>query len=157
MPTKSQYIHDAKWQFKRADINMTHFNINDKEHAPTDIFTTETPVNLFSSIGKQYNVMGEDVKPNIYKVFSRTPLDDSTLKKLFQLHPKHHKSITWLAYPHYSPPENFSPFVLDDGVFYVNAIERAASAMEMSAIGGRNAALLTKKYFENTNRVILSF
>ena len=87
----------------------------------------------------------------MYKVFSRDYLDERTLETMFRINNSatkggSHKSVQWFAYPHYTPPEKFSPFVLDDGVFYVNAIERAASAMEMSAIGGRNAALLAKQY-----------
>jgi len=52
-----------------------------------------------------------------------------------------------MAYPHYTPPEKFWSFVLDDGVFYVNAIEHSASAMEMSAVSAKNAALLAHKYY----------
>ena len=39
-------------------------------------------------------------------------------------------------------------FILDDGVFYVNAVEKAASAMEMSAIGAKNCAILAYEYLQ---------
>ena len=55
----------------------------------------------------------------------------------------------WQAYPHYHPPEHFPSFILDDGVYYINTIEKAASAMEMSVIGAKNVALLTKEYILN--------
>ena len=58
--------------------------------------------------------------------------------------------MPWLAYPHYTPPEKFLPFQLDDGVFHVNAVERAASAMEMVSIGGRNVALLAHQYLQQS-------
>ena len=45
--------------------------------------------------------------------------------------------------------------MLDEGVFYVNAIERVASAMEMSCLGGRNAALLVKDYLQSNGRMFL--
>lgn len=48
----------------------------------------------------------------------------------------------WKAYPHYSSSSRHDKFKLDDALYYVNAIEWAASAMEMSAIGGRNVAIL---------------
>lgn len=54
--------------------------------------------------------------------------------------------IDWLAYPQYSPPEEFPAFVLDDGVFYINGFEKAASAMEVSAVGGMNVALLAQEF-----------
>lgn len=46
----------------------------------------------------------------------------------------------------FDPPEQFAPFVLADGLFYSNAIETAASAMEMSAIAAKNSALLVKQF-----------
>ena len=41
-----------------------------------------------------------------------------------------------------SLPEKFWSFVLDDGVFYINAIEHSANAMETSAVSAKNAVLL---------------
>ena len=90
---------------------------------------------------------------NVWKVFSRKPLTDDEKLKLFS-ESKQSKEVIWLAYPHYTPPEKFLPFILDDGVFYVNAIEWAASAMEMSALSGRNAALLTGNYLNKTKPVV---
>jgi hypothetical protein len=49
--------------------------------------------------------------------------------------------IEWSAYPKYDPPEQLTPFQLAPGLYYANAIETGASAIEMSAIAGRNAAL----------------
>lgn len=50
------------------------------------------------------------------------------------------------AYPAFDPPENFPPFQLSEGLYYANAWENAASAMEMAALGGRNVALLAAEY-----------
>lgn len=52
----------------------------------------------------------------------------------------------WYAYPKFSPPERFAPFKLAPGIFYNNAWENAASAMEMSAISAHNSALLVKEH-----------
>ena len=58
-------------------------------------------------------------------------------------------------YPHYDPPEQFPPFVLDNGgLFYINCIEKAASALEMSAIGAKNVALLTKEYILQMKKTV---
>ena len=60
----------------------------------------------------------------------------------------------WYAYPHYDPPEQFPPFVLDNGgLFYINSIEKAVSALEMSPIGAKNVALLTKEYILQLKRI----
>ena len=50
--------------------------------------------------------------------------------------------VDWLAYPKYSPNERsrLASFVLSPQLYYVNAIELSASAMEMSAIAARNVA-----------------
>ena len=52
------------------------------------------------------------------------------------------KVFNWLAYPKYSPNERpkFGSFVLSPRLYHVNAIELAASAMEMSAIAAKNVA-----------------
>ena len=94
--------------------------------------------------GKEPQVSG-----NVWKVFSREPLTDVQKQKLFP-EATDTKEVIWLAYPHYTPPEKYLPFVLDEGVFYVNAIEWAASAMEMSSLSAKNAALLTARYLNKT-------
>ena len=53
---------------------------------------------------------------------------------------------SWHAYPRFAPPERFAPFKLAAGVYYNNAWENAASAMEMSAISAYNSALLVQRY-----------
>lgn len=50
--------------------------------------------------------------------------------------------VSWKAYPEYTPNMELPSFVLHDRLYYINAVEAAASAMEMSAIGGRNVAIL---------------
>ncbi|PSC75950.1 prenylcysteine oxidase 1 [Micractinium conductrix] len=50
------------------------------------------------------------------------------------------------AYPAFDPPEDFAPFTLCPGLYYAAALENAASAMEIAAIEGRMAALLTAQH-----------
>ena len=135
--------------FVQGTLNYTSFGLAKASDAPDTIFTVENPDLFFSSIGDlktvEHKVTGE---MPVYKVFSREALTQEQLEFLFTHVEGHAKRIEWLAYPHYTPPEKFTPFKLDNGVFYVNAIERAASAMEMGAIGGRNAALLATQYLK---------
>lgn len=51
-------------------------------------------------------------------------------------------ATAWKAYPEYSTDMHLHNFKLHDALYHVNAIEWAASAMEMSAVGGRNVAIL---------------
>lgn len=57
--------------------------------------------------------------------------------------------INWGAYPHYTAPEVFAPFILDgQHLYYVNAFENAASTMETSATAAENVArLILSRFF----------
>lgn len=66
---------------------------------------------------------------------------------LFYIKVVEKKEITWKAYPHYSTNMNLDNFKLHDALYHVNTIEWAASAMEMSAIAGRNVAILAYNDF----------
>lgn len=52
--------------------------------------------------------------------------------------------VDWLAYPEYGTEAREDRFVLAPGLYHVNAIEWAASAMEMSLVGARNVAILAR-------------
>ncbi|XP_029941017.1 prenylcysteine oxidase 1 [Salarias fasciatus] len=78
----------------------------------------------------------------VWKVFSPQPLTQEQLQSMFLSYDSVSET-PWLAYPSYRPPQRRSPpFILHDRMYYLNAVEWAASAMEMSAISARNAALL---------------
>jgi len=135
--------------FVHGRVNMTHFGFSTEDDIPEIIGTTETPENCFNSVGVQEPVENrsstDPMDLPIRKVFSRSDLTATQLNELFS-NVDQMKVVSWLAYPHFTPPEKFWSFVLDDGVFYVNAIEHSASAMEMSAVSAKNAALLAHKY-----------
>lgn len=81
-------------------------------------------------------------KPKVWKVFSPQPLTQEQLENMFLSYDSV-SSTPWLAYPSYRPPQRKSPpFILHNRMYYLNAVEWAASAMEMSAISARNVALL---------------
>ena len=112
---------------------------------PDLVLTLENESLAFSCIGRNDPVSGEPVRGDaVWKVFSRQPLSESDLDAMFV---RRVETVVkdWLAYPHYSPPDRFVPFALDDHFFHTNTIEWAASAMEMGAIAGHNAALLLSK------------
>ena len=114
---------------------------------PTDILTTEsdTPP-FFSSIGTKG--VGENSE-KIYKVFSKKTLTENQMNSLFSL-VREVKVVDWFAYPHYDVSLPLPPFELDKGLYHLNAIEQAASAIEMSCIGGRNVANLVFSHLTGT-------
>ncbi len=115
---------------------------------------------------------GADTKllPEVWKIFSQSPLTDDELDSLFEFR-NDTKVADWLAYPHYRVQQtrtlgkfrsvrrdifNISLVLycsitstdpcfhrLHDGLCHANAVEWAASAMEMAVLGGTNCALAT--------------
>jgi hypothetical protein len=88
------------------------------------------------------------------QVFSSGPLGTSIIQALFGESSKVVVEADWRAYPHFQPPEVFAPFRLMDGMCYINTLESAASAMEMSAIGGKNCALMIKEHLSQVSGAI---
>ncbi|KAJ8260883.1 hypothetical protein COCON_G00166060 [Conger conger] len=79
---------------------------------------------------------------NVWKIFSPRPLSEAQLSAMF-LSRDTVWGKQWLAYPSYDRPlRRTPPFVLHDRLYYLGAVEWAASAMEMSAISARNMVLL---------------
>lgn len=167
---KTPYHHTIA-TFIKGDPNPKTFGYSGPSYPrtyPLDILTNDlqnSPVN-FCSIGHQIptTVTVEEAKKyckplcdlptQVFKVFTTVPLTASDKAKLFQSI-ESETVKEWYAYPHYNPPEQFPPFVLDDGgLLYINCIEKAASALEMSAIGAKNVALLTKEYILQLKKTV---
>ncbi|XP_050441089.1 prenylcysteine oxidase 1-like [Adelges cooleyi] len=102
---------------------------------------------FFNSIGNIESVASSSILRN-WKVFSREPLTSYQLNELFESISEV-KSFDWLAYPHYEIPSKSLDFQLSDRLYHINAIEWAASAMEMSCVGAKNVALLIKKNIDS--------
>ena len=147
----------------KAKINQKFFGLTtDIANFPQAILTTdmEAPPFKFNSVGalvpsemkkdemEKYRSSHRDDPERVWKVFSPQPLTREQCLSLFPEVDQIDDSVCcdWLAYPQYIAPYQAPSFILDDGVFYINAIEMAASAMEMSAIGAKNAALLARDY-----------
>eukprot|EP00095_Tigriopus_kingsejongensis_P003541 maker-scaffold106_size358372-snap-gene-2.30 protein:Tk03541 transcript:maker-scaffold106_size358372-snap-gene-2.30-mRNA-1 annotation:"prenylcysteine oxidase" len=82
--------------------------------------------------------------PQVWKIFSQSRLSDEELDRIFRTRSEV-KVVDWLAYPDYKAEfdsQELGQFVLHPGLYHINAIEWAASAMEMSALGARNVANL---------------
>lgn len=132
--------------FVKGTLNPLAFN---SPNVPQEILTFQ-PNFLFNSIGKVHPVRDSERREDddVYKVFSQQSLSKSDIEQYFK-DVEIIKEKDWLAYPHYQPPENLAPFFLYPGLYYVNAIELTASAMEMSAIAAKNVALLAFNLWNN--------
>ncbi|KAM6901419.1 prenylcysteine oxidase 1 isoform 1-T2 [Lycodopsis pacificus] len=119
------------------------------EFTVSDILTKDSKdsvINSLSSLDPVHIPQGYKRPPasqtKVWKVFSPKPLSQEQLRDMF-LSWDSVSETQWLAYPSYSPPHrNTPPFILHNRLYYLNAVEWAASAMEMSSISARNVALL---------------
>lgn len=78
----------------------------------------------------------------VWRVSSPHPLSREQLQNIFTSWDSVSET-RWLAYPAYRPPHRKTPpFILHNRLYYLSAVDWAASTMEMSAISARNVALL---------------
>ncbi|KAL8166308.1 hypothetical protein V2J09_007807 [Rumex salicifolius] len=132
--------------FIRGLLNPAYFGLAAVSEIPEIVGTLEDTKIPFSSISVLKKHGSDEFS---YKVFSREPLDDALLDQIFSLR-KETIKIDWAAYPHYSAPESFAPFLLDGlHLYYVNAFESAASTMETSAVSAENIARLILSRLSN--------
>jgi prenylcysteine oxidase / farnesylcysteine lyase len=123
-------------------LNPNYFGLMKTEQIPANILTQENENIPFSSIElcKKDIVSGQ----NIYRIFSRQKLTEDLLNKLFRERAET-KSLVWDAYPVLTPAAAWPSFVLEQGIYYVNAMESAISTMETEVMGSKNVVNLLLK------------
>nr|XP_046231404.1 prenylcysteine oxidase 1 isoform X2 [Scatophagus argus] len=130
-------------------VNISYLGTTEpaSEFTVSDVLTTEgCAIHSLSSLDPVHIPQGYKRPPasqtKVWKVFSQQPLSQEQLRDIF-LSWDSVSETRWLAYPSYRPPQRKTPpFILHNRLYYLNAVEWAASAMEMSAISARNVALL---------------
>ena len=136
----------------RGRLNLTSLGVTE-HHRPTShyIFVSgELPfwsVELMTPV--DYDPEPDQELVPVYRLFSHSPLSRDTISAVFSS-VLSVREEDWLAYPLYSTRDDFSSFQPSPGLFYINRIEWAASAMEMSVIGAKNVVNLVKLYFNNS-------
>uniref|UniRef100_A0A3B5LEU4 Prenylcysteine oxidase 1 like n=2 Tax=Xiphophorus couchianus TaxID=32473 RepID=A0A3B5LEU4_9TELE len=130
-------------------LNTSFFGFPDPRLFPfASILTTETPSLFFNSVASvcPVNISAgfrrkQPQEAGVYKVFSPQSLDKSQLKTLFRSY--YSAQVTeWQAYPQYGSSQGLPPVELHPNLYYLNGIEWAGSAMEMSSVAAKNIALL---------------
>ncbi|XP_057319101.1 prenylcysteine oxidase 1-like [Microplitis mediator] len=122
--------------FVEGELNLGYFKIQESIDV---ILSYDFNKTVVCSIEKLTTVQGED--SNVWRIYSRNSVEKNVIDKMFH-QVQQIKEVKWKAYPKYSTIQSNNNFKLYNSLYHVNAIEWAASAMEMSAIGGRNVALL---------------
>ena len=165
-PIRKQKFHRTVANFVHGKLNPRFFGVKEHDDTfPQEILTTkmlepavefksiglQSPVNLTKQQRDDYARAARKDVAQSYKIFTSEPLTDQQLNLIFAEY-TNHTAVDWMAYPEYVTPESFSSFVLDNGLFYVNCIERVASAMEMSCIGGKNVSLLVNDYLHKLDQ-----
>uniref|UniRef100_G3QAZ1 Prenylcysteine oxidase 1 like n=1 Tax=Gasterosteus aculeatus aculeatus TaxID=481459 RepID=G3QAZ1_GASAC len=130
-------------------LNTSFFGFADPRLFPfASVLTTETLDLFFNSVASVCPVnistgfrRKQPQEAGVYKVFSPQPLDKAQLKTLFRSY--YSVQVTeWQAYPCYGSSQGLSPVELHPNLYYLNGIELAGSAMEMSSVAAKNIALL---------------
>ncbi|KAI4809922.1 hypothetical protein KUCAC02_018777 [Chaenocephalus aceratus] len=122
---------------KASDFTVSHILTMDSEDSIINSLSSIDPVQI-----PEGYIRPPASVAHVWKVFSPQPLTPEQLQDMFITWDSSSET-RWLAYPIYRPPQRKTPpFILHNRLYYLNAVEWAASAMEMSAISARNVALL---------------
>lgn len=149
VPRPTLRMHHTHATFVKGHVAPSFFQLPRTASVPVLVLTTNHSDNIISSMGQ---LAGADQLP-AFKIFSNHALTAADLAALFtEYDPTSLVHIDWEAYPHYAGSQTLPSFQLHDGIFYINAIESVASAMEMSALSAKNAALLAARYLQQQNQ-----
>ncbi|XP_054853221.1 prenylcysteine oxidase 1-like [Eublepharis macularius] len=160
VPEFSNPYKQAVVTFVHGRINASFFGYQDpSQFQLNSIFTMENP-KLFiygmvtvSPVQNGKAALNPLLGPRVWKIFSSQPLAKEQMNFLFLSYDST-KAKTWLAYPHYSPPEKLPPIILHSRIYYLNSIEWAASDMERSTVSAKNAALLAyHRWYEKMDMI----
>ncbi len=127
-----------------GEINPSYFGMQKSEEVPEMLMTVSDFNGSFNSIemlGKTKD--GE----NVYNLIAVEPIPNKLMDQLFSQKKLLKEHVWEYAYPKSNPMKKFQPIVLNERLYYVNAVESAASTMEASVLGAKNIALLLKKSF----------
>ncbi len=155
-----QYTQVVTTVVSNAVLNKSHFHINEGKIVPKSILFTEQGRNetKISSIGR--------ISSKIFKVFSSDEIDMETIIEMFGKDVKVEYTKVWGGKNGGATPDfngggessHASNFLLYDGghgesifddegsaLYYVNSMESAVSAIEISAIGAKAVAKLVAR------------
>ena len=134
-------FHLTVASFMEGSPDPKYFNVDSIDDLPNAIFCLNTS-EFMNSLSKQKPVANGNADKDVYRIFSNKVPNVDQLK---QVVPEWSdlRVVSWQAYPEYpSTMRSLPSFTLHEQMYHINAIEMAASAMEMSALSAKNVALL---------------
>uniref|UniRef100_A0A8I3NDT7 Prenylcysteine oxidase 1 like n=1 Tax=Canis lupus familiaris TaxID=9615 RepID=A0A8I3NDT7_CANLF len=141
-------------------LNSSYFGFPDPKLFPfASILTTDFP-NFFCSLD---NICPVNISANfrrkqpqeaaVWRVQSPKPLLRSQLKTLFRSYYSV-QTAEWRAHPVYGPHSTLPRFALHDQLFHLNALEWAASSVEVMAVAAKNVALLAyNRWYQDLDKI----
>jgi prenylcysteine oxidase/farnesylcysteine lyase len=120
-------------QFVVGDCSPEYFETTG--HPPGSVVTTADSAEPFYDLHRQ--TAGVDTERDVFALASREPAMPVTETGLFR-DVTDVKTLTWRAYPEFTPRRNTARFQLHPNVYYVNAMEPAISTMETQVLASRN-------------------
>ncbi|CAM9340392.1 unnamed protein product, partial [Phaeothamnion confervicola] len=133
--------------FVQGAVNLATFGATSQDAVPGSVLLTVAgaAAEEWSSIAEHVRLESVEGRPGVFKVFSVSALSAKVLGRLFAPGHEvvHHEE--WNAYPILTPLAGpFAKAVLYPGrpIYYSNSLEGGVSALEISAIAAKNAALL---------------
>ncbi|XP_033751430.1 prenylcysteine oxidase-like [Pecten maximus] len=152
-----QQYHKTVATFVHGKVNSSYFGMEKATEMPNEVFTCNMNL-LMNSFGQHlpvdYSSASDKIPPInediVGKIFSNRELTQEEIKLYFRSIEEVH-TVSWMAYPEYNfkKTDDLPPFLLNERLYYVKAIELAASAMEMEALAGRNIALLAYNHWHD--------
>ena len=132
----------------RGDLNFSSLGLSDADLLTSHYFYPASTFPVWSvetMTPVDYSDADTDL-PSVHRLFSHQSLTEEILDTLFT-RIEEVTETDWLAYPQYHPGADLGRFALDPGLYYINSVETAASAMEMSVLGARNVVNLIEADF----------
>ena len=106
------------------------------------------PVNVSASFRRK-----QPQEAAVWRVQSPQPLLRSQLKTLFRSYYSV-QTAEWQAHPVHGPHSPLPRFVLHDQLFHLNALEWAASSVEVTAVAAKNVALLAfNRWYQDLDKI----
>ncbi|XP_048187454.1 prenylcysteine oxidase-like [Perognathus longimembris pacificus] len=160
-------VEDVRGSFQPTVVSLVHGYLNSSYFGFPDpklfpfasILTTDfpgffctldnvCPVNVSASFRRK-----QPQEAAVWRVQSPAPLLRAQLKTLFRSYYSV-QTAEWQAHPVYGSRRGFPRFALHDQLFYLNALEWAASSAEVMAVAAKNVALLAyNRWYQDLDKV----
>ncbi|XP_022191114.1 prenylcysteine oxidase-like [Nilaparvata lugens] len=144
---KPRPYHTTHVTIVEGSLNYSVFNCS-VDPLPTEIYTPNSNL-MFNSLSR---LSKDDSKIELWKIFSDEPLNDFELEMLFEEDFIVRLEKVWEAYPQYEVPAPIEDsFFIQQNMYYLNAVEWAASAIEMSVLSAKNIAVIIHRVWQRSN------